>query len=282
MSYFALDITCSVEYTEIFMAELADLNFSTFQEKEDETGLLAYAEEGVEIELAAIESLINRYTQLTEVSYTTSFVEKENWNADWEKNYDPIIVDDKILVRASFHPSDSQYDYEIIVTPKMSFGTGHHETTHQLLSFLYQMNLTDKAVLDAGCGTGILGILAAKKKAKSVDAYDIDEWAVENSIENFELNQLIGNNFKIWKGDVDSLKKEAIYDIILANINRNILLNDIQYLSKHLVKDGILMLSGFYEDDIQDILKEASKHGFSEHKRSIKNNWAALSLSKNT
>ncbi|MFQ3214843.1 MAG: ribosomal protein L11 methyltransferase [Marivirga sp.] len=282
MSYFSLDINCSADFVEIFMAELSELGFSTFQEKENETGVLAYADEGVEIPRVDIEAFVKRYEALTQISYTTAHVEKENWNADWEKNYDPIIVDDKILVRASFHPSDSAYDYEIIVTPKMSFGTGHHETTHQLLSLIYKMDLNGKTVLDAGCGTGILGIMAIKKGAATIDAYDIDEWAVENSIENFELNAISESIVNVWKGDVETVKKGLQYDIILANINRNILLNDIKSLTQHLNTEGMLLLSGFYEQDINDILTEAAKYSLLEKKRTIKNDWAALVLSKNS
>ena len=281
MSFYALNINCPEEYVEIFMAELAEVGFSTFQEKEDGTGLLAYGDEGITYAKDILDSLFERYQMVDNLSYTDSFVEKENWNADWEKNYDPITVGKQILVRADFHPSDKSFNYEIIVTPKMSFGTGHHETTHQLLAMIVDMDIENKQVLDAGCGTGILGILAAKKQAKLVHAYDIDEWAVENTVENFALNNISSEVYNIWKGDVHSVGKESQYEIILANINRNILLEDIQFLNKHLVAGGKLLLSGFYEGDIEDILAEASKFNLSESNRSLKNNWAALCLSKN-
>lgn len=281
MSYLALDINCPEDFIEILMAELAEIGFSTFQEKEDASGLLAYAEENEEIEEVLISSIFDRYTALGEFSYERSHVGKENWNEDWEKNYDPIEVEDKILVRANFHSSNPNFLHEIIVTPKMSFGTGHHETTYQILAFMLNMEFSRKQVLDAGCGTGILGILAAKKGAQLVAAYDIDEWAVENTIENFELNQIASDKVRIWQGDVESVNATERYDVILANINRNILLEDIKYLQKFMKSRAYLLLSGFYEEDIPAILNEAQKFSLQERKRSLRNRWAALCLQLN-
>ncbi|PTB97952.1 50S ribosomal protein L11 methyltransferase [Marivirga lumbricoides] len=281
MSYLALDINCPEDFIEILMAELAEIGFSTFQEKEDATGLLAYAEENEEIEDSLISSLFDRYQSLGDFSFVKSYVGKENWNEDWEKNYDPIEVEDKILVRANFHPANSNFLYEIIVTPKMSFGTGHHETTYQILAFMLNMEFSGRNVLDAGCGTGILGILAAKKGAKTVAAYDIDEWAVENAKENFELNEITLNQVKIWQGDVETVKSNTKFDVVLANINRNILLEDIKFLQKFMVNGAYLLLSGFYEEDIPAILNEASKYSLQERKRSLRNRWAALCLQLN-
>ena len=281
MSYLALDINCPEDFIEIFMAELADIGFSTFQEKEDANGLLAYTEENEEIDDSLISSLFSRYKPLGDFSYEKSYVGKENWNEDWEKNYDPIEVEDKILVRANFHPANSNFLYEIIVTPKMSFGTGHHETTYQILAFMLNMEFSGKNVLDAGCGTGILGIFAAKKDAKAVAAYDIDEWAVENAKENFELNDITPAKVKIWQWDVETVKSNTKFDVVLANINRNILLEDIKFLQKFMVNGAYLLLSGFYEEDIPAILNEADKYSLQERKRSLRNRWAALCLQLN-
>ncbi len=281
MSYLMLDIQCPVDYAEIMMAELSEIGFSTFQEKEDETGIIACAEEGQEISNELYDRIFNKYKAAGSFSYQLKEVEKENWNEDWEKNYEPIEVAGKILVKASFHPSKAHFPFEIIVTPKMSFGTGHHETTYQILAFLLEMDLKGVKVLDAGCGTGILGIMAAKKGASQVAGYDIDEWAVENSIENFELNNTLSAEIKIWKGDVHSINISDTYDIILANINRNILLEDISELSKHMNKNAILLLSGFYEEDIDALLNESGKYALLEKKRSVRNHWAALCLQKN-
>lgn len=281
MSYLTLDILCPVDFTEILMAELAEIGFSTFQEKEDETGLIASADENQDIPVVLFQNIFEKYKSSGSFSFKIKVVEKENWNEDWEKNYEPIEVEDKILVRASFHPAKAEFPYEIVVTPKMSFGTGHHETTYQILAFLLEMDLKGLKVLDAGCGTGILGIMAAKKNAKTVDCYDIDEWAVENSMENFDLNDTLSAEINIWKGDVTSISENAKYDIILANINRNILMADISELSKHMTNNAYLILSGFYEEDIEAILNESEKFALIEKKRSIRNRWAAICLQKN-
>lgn len=278
MSYISLEVNCQEDFIEIFMAELAEIGFSTFQEKDDGTGFFAYSEENQSIEASQIEELFQQYESLATVHYELGTVEKENWNADWEKNYQSIEVEDKILVRADFHPPNPKFPFEIVVTPKMSFGTGHHETTYQMLNLMYDMDLRDNKVLDAGCGTGILAILAAIKGAEKVDAYDVDEWAVENTIENFSLNSISNSNHKIWQGEVQSIPEGSEYDLVLANINKNILLADIQYLQKHLKKDGFLMLSGFYEKDIQDILNECENYSLEDVNQSVRNQWSALLL----
>jgi len=280
MSYISLEVNCPEDFIEIFMAELAEIGFSTFQEKEDGSGLFAYSEENQKIEASHIEELFQEYKSLTSVTYELGKVEKENWNADWEKNYQPIEVEDKILVRADFHPPNPDFSIEIVVTPKMSFGTGHHETTYQMLNLMHDMELENKAVLDAGCGTGILAILAAIKGANKTDAYDIDEWAVENTKENFSLNSIENSKYEVWKGEVQSIAEKTGYDLILANINKNILLADIQHLQKRIKNDGFLMLSGFYENDIQDILNECEKFSLQLVNQSVRNQWSALLLKK--
>lgn len=281
MSYISLEVNCQEDFIEIFMAELSEIGFSTFQEKEEGNGLFAYSEENQNIEASQIEELFQQYKSLTSVTYELGTVEKENWNADWEKNYQPIEVEDKILVRADFHPPNPKFPIEIVVTPKMSFGTGHHETTYQMLNLMHDMDLKGAAVLDAGCGTGILAILAAIKGAKNVDAYDIDEWAVENTTENFSLNSIKNSISKVWQGEVQTIPQEVDYDLILANINKNILLADIQYLQNHIKSEGFLMLSGFYENDIQDILNECDKFSLNLVNQSVRNQWAALLLKHN-
>jgi ribosomal protein L11 methyltransferase len=281
MSYISLEVNCQEDFIEIFMAELAEIGFSTFQEKEDGSGLFAYSEENQKFETSHIEGLFQQYKSLTSVDYELGTVEKENWNADWEKNYQPIEVENKILVRADFHPKNPNFPVEIVVTPKMSFGTGHHETTYQMLNLMHNLELKDKLVLDAGCGTGILAIYASLKNAIKVDAYDIDEWAVENTKENFSLNSIENSLYKIWQGEVQSIPQEGVYDLILANINKNILLADIQYLQKHLKNGGYLMLSGFYENDVIDILNECERYSLSQVNQSIRNQWSALLLKKN-
>ncbi|ADR22579.1 ribosomal protein L11 methyltransferase [Marivirga tractuosa] len=281
MSYISLEVNCHEEFIEIFMAELAEIGFSTFQEKEDGNGLFAYSEENQKIEASQIEELFQQYESLTSVTYELGSVEKENWNADWEKNYQPIEVENKILVRADFHPSNPKFPTEIVVTPKMSFGTGHHETTYQMLNLMHDMDLKGAEVLDAGCGTGILAILAAIKGAGKVEAYDIDEWAVENTNENFLLNSVDSSIYKVWQGEVQTIPQASSYDLILANINKNILLADIQHLQKHIKKTGFLMLSGFYENDNRDILNECENCSLELISQSVRNQWSALLLKNN-
>jgi len=279
MSYQALDLNCAEDFVEILIAEMAELGFSTFQEKENNNGFTAYTDEGVEVNASEIQAVVDKYGIAESVEFNLSVVEKENWNEDWEKNYDPIIIADKILVRASFHEPKPELPYEIVVTPKMSFGTGHHETTHQLVEMMLSLDIKNKQVLDAGCGTGILGIFAAILEANKIEAYDIDEWAVENSIENFGLNNIAESKFKVWQGDANTIVSDK-YDIILANINRNILLEDIVHFQRHMKSGSYLLLSGFYESDIQDLLTEAEKYSLKEESRSLRNKWAALCLQK--
>jgi ribosomal protein L11 methyltransferase len=279
MSYQALDLNSSEEFVDILIAEMAELGFSTFEEKDENKGFIAYTDEGLKVPETKIQMVLDKYGISESVSFSLSSVEKENWNADWEKNYDPIIIADKVLVRASFHEPKPELPYEIIVTPKMSFGTGHHETTHQLVEMMLSLDMKNKQVLDAGCGTGILGIFAAILGAEKVAAYDIDEWAVENSIENFGLNSIEQSQFKVWQGDASTISSDT-YDIILANINRNILLEDLVHFQQHIRSGSYLLLSGFYEADIQDLLTEAGKYSLKEESRSLRNKWAALCLQK--
>jgi len=275
MHYQSVEVNCNTDYVEILIAELAALGFTTFQESDNGLGFAAFTDENVEVDRAVLESLFDKYKTASALNYQVSQIKKENWNADWEKNYEPIVVENKILVRAHFHQPQPNMLFDIIVTPKMSFGTGHHETTHQLLAMLLPIEIDGKEVLDAGCGTGILGILAMKKGAKTVEAYDIDEWAVENSKENFSLNKIEEADYSIWQGDVLSVPDKR-YDIIIANINRNILMEDIQYLHKKLKPAGLLLLSGFYEKDVKDISLEAGKYELHLTGKRIKNDWAAV------
>jgi ribosomal protein L11 methyltransferase len=174
-------------------------------------------------------------------------IKKENWNEEWEKNYDPIEVGDQIFVRAEFHPPKKNVPYEIIINPKMSFGTGHHETTAQMLALQLKVDHKDKEVIDIGSGTGILAIMAAKLGAASVAATDIDDWCIENAIENFEINRIVPSFVK--KGEIASLQLKENYDIVLANINTNVLLSEMEHYVSLMRPKAQLLLSGFYEFD---------------------------------
>ena len=253
---------------DILIAELAELGFDSFLETRD--GLLAYVKKELwnPVTLRNVQILAN---EDFDIDYEVSEIVQENWNEQWEKNFEPINVDNQCVVRAPFHEKQD-VAYDIVITPKMSFGTGHHETTHMMLEMVLALDFKDKSVLDMGCGTGVLAILAAMKGARSVDAIDIDNWSYLNAMENVSGNGC--EQIKVFEGDADLLTDQR-YDIILANINRNILLSDISVYAGHLKKDGVLLLSGFYKEDIALISKECAAHGLSFQENLEKNNWVA-------
>ncbi|MGB5482699.1 MAG: 50S ribosomal protein L11 methyltransferase [Eudoraea sp.] len=253
---------------DILIAELAELGFDSFLETRD--GLLAYVKKELwnPADLRSVHILAN---EDFDIDYEVSEIVQENWNEQWEKNFEPINVDNQCVVRAPFHEKQD-VAYDIVITPKMSFGTGHHETTHMMLEMVLGLDFKDKSVLDMGCGTGVLAILAAMKGARSVDAIDIDNWSYLNAMENVSGNGC--EQIKVFEGDVSLLTNQS-YDIILANINRNILLSDISVYAGHLKKDGVLLLSGFYKEDIALISKECAAHGLSFQENLEKNNWVA-------
>ena len=255
--------------TEILIAELGLFGFESFVETE--TGLLAYiqSEEHSEHIMNDIQILESNEFKI-EFSFKT--IEQTNWNEEWEKNFTPINVDNKVYVRAPFHDA-STMDYEIVIEPKMSFGTGHHETKHMMIQHLLDLDLTHKSVLDMGCGTGILAIFAAMKNARPIDAIDIDEWCVENTNENIEKNNC--EFISVFLGDAHLLKNQK-YDIIIANINRNILLQDLPAYKRCLNNNSILLLSGVYTEDEPLLQSKAKELGFEFLKKFERNNWLSL------
>jgi len=259
--------------TEILIAELGNLNFESFVETEE--GLTAYIQKEDWHTNLLDEVFI---LQSKEFNIVAEYIEmaQTNWNAEWEKNFNPIIVDDLVSIRAPFH-NNPNVKYDIVIEPKMSFGTGHHETTHMMVQHLLQLKLENKKVLDMGCGTGILAIFAEMKGAKPIDAIDIDNWCYLNSIENAERNNC--NSIFVYEGDA-SLLKNKNYDVIIANINRNILLNDIKIYANCLSSGGILLLSGFYKEDFTIINKEAENQKLKLDGELIKNNWMSLKFVK--
>jgi ribosomal protein L11 methyltransferase len=267
--FIELDLTVEPAFAEILMAELSELGFDSFVDSEK--GILAYIEEP-HFEDQAVKMLIENYSSKTSLFYTFKRIKKENWNKEWESNFSPIYVEDKIEVRADFHNSKG-LQYEIIIVPKMSFGTGHHETTHQVMALQLEIDHNDKTVLDVGTGTGILAILAAKLGATKIHGFDIDAWSVENTLENITLNHT--DFISVSQGTIAEQIVEP-YDIVLANINRNILLAEIASYRKFMKKDSVLIVSGFYEKDAEDIVTEAAKHGLVKIKQSHKNQWAAI------
>ena len=211
-----------------------------------------------------------------EIEYDFHEVAQTNWNEEWEKNFEPIQVDDLVSIRAPFH-ENPHLKYEIIIEPKMSFGICHHETTHMMIQHLLELNLENKKVLDMGCGTGILAIFAEIKGAKPIDAIDIDEWCYTNSIENIERNNC--SNITVYRGDASLLTTQK-YDVIIANINRNILLEDMKTYATSLDTNGILLLSGFYGEDLILIDEEASKNQLKHQKTIKRNQWISVNYLK--
>ena len=276
MSYTQLIVTCPLDFSEILMAEIAEAGFDTLMETE--TGFEAYCEEGQHDQDKVVE-IGERYSFVKPFELAFNRIEKQNWNEEWEKNVEPITVDEQCLVRAEFHKIEQKYPYEIIITPKMSFGTGHHQTTYLMLKAQLQIDHEGNRVMDAGCGTAILSIMASKRGAVFIDAFDIDEWSVTNGTENVEKNSCA--NVRIRQGKISELSFDKPFEIILANINKNILLDEIKLYNKHLIESGTLLLSGFYQDDIDILKAECEKYRLIEVIRFEKDNWAALQLKRN-
>ena len=269
-----IDVECDPDFSEILMAELGDWGYDTFQETDN--GFTTYQPEST-FDVYVLEELAHKYQDLTAMTWKVTEVEQQNWNQVWESNYEAINVDDKVLVRADFHPTNEQYPYEIVINPRMSFGTGHHETTYLVLSTQLEIDHQDKKVLDAGCGTAILAIMAGKLGAREVVAYDNDVWVIENAEENLVLNK---QEAEVFCGVLDDLDLDTDFDIILANINKNVLIEEMGNFSKLLVKDGKLVLSGFYVDDLDDLIDVAEKNKFVYIDSKDKNNWCAATFRK--
>jgi len=256
--------------SEILIAELGEKAFESFIETE--TGVSAYVQKELWDE-NILDDIYILQSEEFKITYTFEEIEQVNWNEEWEKNFDPIDVDGICYVRAPFHEkTNAQYD--IVIEPKMSFGTGHHETTYMMIQHLLEMDVTDMKTLDMGCGTAILAILAEMKGAKPIDAIDIDNWCYLNSIENAERNHC--KHISVYEGDASLLNQGQKYDLIIANINRNILLNDMQTYVNCLNKGGVLLLSGFYSEDIPYIDASCTEKGLTYVKKFQKNNWVAL------
>lgn len=259
-------------WNEILMAELIEIGFDSFTEEYD--GILGYIQKDIfnEDELKNIFILQN---DEVEISYTYEEMPNINWNEEWEKNFSPINVEDKVLIRAEFHESNPEM-HEIVIQPKMSFGTGHHPTTHLMIQQMLDMDLENKKVLDMGCGTSVLAIFAKQKGAGRTVAIDIDEWSVENSKENAARNNV---ELEIELGTAENLGKEK-FDIILANINRNILISDIPTYVSVLEDGGNLLLSGLCFFDVDDILEVCTEQHLKLEKKIQREEWVSLLLSK--
>ncbi len=262
------------EEAGILVAELAALGFESFSEEDD--ALLAYIpqEDFSRQRLLTVEAL----KKLDEQSaLEVRLIEDQNWNAVWESNYPPVTIGN-CHVRAPFHPENPSVRYDIVLDPKMAFGTAHHETTVLMIELLLSELCEGKRVLDMGCGTAVLAILASMKGAKEVTAIDNDDWANRNALENVALNHCTGIVVK--QGDATALKSLPAFDLILANINKNILLQDMAAYAEVLKKRGRVFFSGFYTEDLEAIGREAGKHGLKFVTSKTKNNWVAAVFSR--
>ena len=263
--------------TDILAALLADEGFETFVPEEN--GMTAYAPvaEFNETTLAAV--VENFPIEGYSITYTTEDIEGEDWNAEWEKNYfQPIIVDDQCVIHSTFHTDVPKAKYEILIDPKMAFGTGYHQTTCHMIRAILASNMQGCSVLDMGCGTALLAILAKKCGAGNVVAIDIDEFAYENAKENIVLNGT--PDIEVRLGGADAIKESDDFDYVIANINRNILLADMQYYTARMHKGSTLFISGFYTDDIEVLKEEAERHGLRYEAFAENNRWAMMRLVK--
>ena len=272
--YIAYDFNVSPKEpaTEMLIAQLGYVGFESFVEQD--YGVTAYIQKQ-EWNSKILEDVFLLHSNEFNITFEHNEIAQTNWNEEWEKNFNPIQVDDLVSIRAPFHTNPS-LQFDIVIEPKMSFGTGHHETTHMMVQHLLALDLDTKKVLDMGCGTGILAIFAEMKGAKPIDAIDIDSWCYENSLENIQRNNC--NHITVYEGDASVLKEK--YDVIIANINRNILLSDIKTYTDCLNENGVLLLSGFYKEDIAIIEDEVTKHGLTFEKMIQRNNWVALKYVK--
>jgi ribosomal protein L11 methyltransferase len=277
MSHFYIEcsfvVTPKVPGTDILLAQLSEYPFESFEETEK--GLNAYIrKQDWQSELLHDIGILKDPS--FQITHQIREIPPENWNKKWETHFEPIEIGSKCMVRAPFHEK-KEVQYDIVIEPKMSFGTGHHETTHMMLEFLLDMDLKGKTVLDMGCGTAVLAILAAMKGATSVDGIDIDHWSYLNAIENAERNGQ--EHITIMEGDVAVIPDKK-YNGILANINRNILLQDIGIYSDHLEVNGCLLLSGFYLEDEPTITAACAKAGLTFNKKATRNKWVAAQYYK--
>jgi ribosomal protein L11 methyltransferase len=258
----------STTQSEVLIAQLNEIGFDGFEETENELNAFI---KSADFNETAVKEIANNLGCI----FTQSIIEETNWNAVWESNFSPVIVDDFVGIRAYFHEPIAGVENEIIITPKMSFGTGHHATTHLMMQQMREIDFADKTVFDFGTGTGVLAILAEKLGAAKVLAIDNDDWSIENAAENISRN----NCSRIQLQKAESAAGEGVYDIILANINKNVILDNMASLANQLQKGSILLLSGLLADDEADIKEAASAHQLQFQKTVIRNGWICMQFS---
>lgn len=263
---------------DVLAATLGETGFESFVEQED-GGLLAYIQETLYDSRQLEQALAGFPLPGVQLPYTCTEAEDKDWNEEWEKHFfQPIVINGRCVVHGTFHRDVPQAEYDIVINPKMAFGTGHHETTGLIISELLEADLQGKSLLDMGCGTSILAILAALRGANPCTAVDIDEWCVSNSRENIALNGVEG--IEVCQGDATSLEGKGPFDVVIANINRNVLLADMKHYTARMNPDAELYISGFYTDDIPLLCQEAERNGLAFVRRREKNHWAAAVFRK--
>ncbi|MBS1651140.1 MAG: 50S ribosomal protein L11 methyltransferase [Bacteroidetes bacterium] len=276
MHYLAYEFTVTpvIPGNEVLMAFLEDFPFDSFEE--NETGFIAYINTENQINNAEIDSL-----KLEDIlfSYAIKKIETVNWNQEWENNFKRVDIENLLSIRAPFHEINKNTKHTIIITPKMSFGTGHHQTTQLMCELMATQNFKNTNVLDMGCGTGVLTIFSELLGAKTALGIDIDDWSIENSIENAKMNNC--NSLSFLKGNVETISTKSPYDIILANINKNVLKAQMNTYSTYLKSNGLLLLSGFFITDIDELIEKAKQQQLSFITKKSNNEWAALLFTRN-
>ena len=282
MNYYELKFTYNSPVdksiiNDVLAAELGEIGFESFVESED--GIWAYISKHLYDETVLKGKLKEFPIQNVGIHFAKQFIESKDWNEEWEKNYfKPIRIGDECIIRASFHEPEPGYAFNIIIDPKMAFGTGNHETTFLMISEMLKLDLGGKDLLDMGCGTAVLAILAKMKKASKVVGIDIDEWAYNNAQENIHLNHT--DDIQLALGGAEQIPTFGTFDVVFANINRNILLNDMRHYARNMKPGALLFMSGFYTQDIPFIKAECERNGLNFLSYAEKNNWVAVKTQK--
>jgi ribosomal protein L11 methyltransferase len=270
-SFKIISFVCEERFTDILIAELSIIGFDSFLQNDNgfESSILVE-----EYDQRSIENILETLQIKDKVQYQVNEVMEKNWNAEWERKYKPVIVDDFCRIKASFHQSKDTYPIDITINPRMSFGTGHHDTTFLMIQNMIRLDHKNKRVLDAGCGTGILSILAEKLGAEKVVGFDIDHWAFENSNDNIHINNC--SKIQIIKGSIENIPSFGRYDIIVANISLNVILSDLRSYCSILEPGGKMILSGFRSNDYDLINENAINNALLLSSRKIQNKWLSL------